>query len=71
MRNIEMKKDRSLQKHDYEILFNDSPEYFAVENAKIVFEGNMVRFICFSEDNTPKWDEWYPLCRIHRIRRYA
>lgn len=62
-------KERQLQKHDYEIMFNDSPEYFLVENAKMFTEGAFVRFICF-EGDAYKEEYFYPLMKIHRIKRY-
>jgi hypothetical protein len=59
-----------LKKHDYEILFKDSPEYFAVLNAKMMQEGSLIRFICFVDDKLSH-EEWYPIQNIHRIKRYA
>ncbi len=63
--------DKTKEKHDYEILFKDSPEYFGVKNARMLYEGPMVRFICFDENDKPKEDHWYPVCNIHRIKSYA
>ena len=65
------RKEKFMRKYNYEILFNDSAEYFAVFNAKMIQEGNLIRFICFNNDNTYKCDEWYPAHKIHRIKRYA
>lgn len=62
-------KARQLLKHDYEISFNDSPEYFLIENAKMIQEKNMVRFICFDGSDF-KEDVWYPMANIYRIKRY-
>lgn len=64
-------EENAKKKRDYEILFKDSPEYFWVANARMLFEGPMVRFICFNPDDTPKDDQWYPLANIHRIKAYA
>lgn len=64
-------KENAFKKSDYELLFNDTPEYFAVSNAKMVFEGQFVRFICFDENNNYKEDHWYPIIKIHRIKKYS
>jgi len=58
-----------MKKHDYEITFKDSPEYFVVENAKMIPEETLVRFICFTGDKY-KEEVWYPTCNIYRIKRY-
>lgn len=58
-----------MRKSDFELLFTDSPEYFLVRNAKMVFERGMVRFICFDGDEFSH-DEWYPARNVFRIRRY-
>lgn len=63
-------KENSFKKADFEILFIDSPEYFLVSNAKFIQEQAFVRFICFDGD-TFKEDIWFPINRIHRIKRYA
>ncbi len=42
MKGINMVKEKSMKKYDYEIMFNDSPEYFAVLNARMIQEGNFV-----------------------------
>lgn len=60
---------KQLEKHDYEIMFNDSPEYFAVKNAKFFQEQAFVRFVCFDGDNYAE-DVWFPISKIHRIKRY-
>ena len=66
-----MKNEKNyIKNHDYEILFNDSSEYFIVLNAKMIQEGDFVRFICFDDEDNYKCDEWYPLCKIHRVKRY-
>lgn len=56
----------------YQILFIDSPEYFIVKYARMIFESNMVRFVCFTcEDQQNaiyKEDMWFPVNRIHRIK---
>jgi len=56
----------------YQILFIDSPEYFTVKYARMIFEANMVRFICFTceDQNYAKYQEdiWFPVNRIHRIK---
>lgn len=57
------------RKHDYEILFKDSPEYFVVRNAKMIVEGSFVRFFCFVGD-TYQESHWYPIQNIHRIKSY-
>ncbi len=63
-------KEKQLKKTDFEILFMDSSEYFLVENARMIQEGNMVRFICFDENDEFKHDLWYPMTNIFRIKRY-
>ena len=60
---------KAFEKHDYEILFNDSAEYFLVKNCKMVQEGDLIRFICFKGDKLAS-EEWYPMSKIHRIKRY-
>lgn len=70
MLQIQQRISNAWKKYDYEILFTDSPEYFEVKNAKMIIEGPMVRFLKFSPANTLIEDEWYPLNRIHRIKRY-
>lgn len=62
--------DKATRINDFEILFNDSPEYFLVENARMIQEGKLIRFICFDNDLAFDHDEWYPISKIHRIKRY-
>lgn len=62
--------DNMMKKFDYEITFHDSPDYFLVGNAKMIFENQMVRFICFDDDNKYKEDHWYPMSSINRIKKY-
>jgi hypothetical protein len=62
---------KATEKSDFELLFVDSPSYFCVYNAKMIFEGPMVRFICFNMKDELKEEQWYPIARIHRIKRYA
>jgi hypothetical protein len=58
------------KKRDFEILFKDSPEYFAVLNAKMIFEGKkFVRFLIFEGDVLIA-EEFYPIQNIHRIKTY-
>lgn len=64
-------KEKQLKKSDFEISFQDSPDYFLVENAKMIQEGSLIRFICFDEDNQYREEVWYPLNNIYRIKRYA
>jgi hypothetical protein len=64
---------KATEKHDYEILFKDSAEYFAVKNAKMIQEGAFVRFITFDcklPSARLEEDHWYPIVNIHRIKRY-
>lgn len=61
--------ENSMKKRDYEILFKDSPEYFAVKNARMIQEGLFVRFISFDGD-VFKDDTWFPINVIHRIKAY-
>lgn len=63
-------KEKHLKTHDYELLLVDSPEYFVVKGAKMIFEGPCVRFICFDEAGNYKENIWFPMSRIHRIKRY-
>jgi len=63
-------KENQMKKSDYEITFKDSPEYFVVANAKMIFENQMVRFICFDDDSKFKEEHWYPMVSINRIKRY-
>ena len=64
-------KENAFMKSDFELTFNDSPEYFLVSNAKMMQEQALVRFICFDENNKFKEDVWFPIAKIHRIKRYA
>lgn len=59
------------QKADFELLFKDSPDYFLVKNAKMLQEGDLIRFICFDDKDKYDCDQWFPLSSIHRIKRYA
>lgn len=61
--------ENATKKTDFEILFKDSPGYFAIKNAKMIQEGAFVRFICFDEDMF-KEEHWYPIQNIHRIKSY-
>jgi len=38
------------RKSNFEISFNDSPEYFIVKNAKMIMEDPVVRFMVFDGD---------------------
>lgn len=64
-------KQKANTLNDFELLFNDSPEYFLVERAKMVQEGDFVRFICFTDEGNPDCDVWYPINKLHRIKRYV
>lgn len=64
-------KSKSISKNDFELLFKDSAEYFVVENAKMIQEGYLLRFICFDENDKFKEDTWFPVNNIHRIKRYC
>lgn len=64
-------KEKQMRKSDFEISFQDSPEYFIVENAKIIQEGNLIRFLCFDENDKFKEDIWYPMINVHRVKRYG
>lgn len=61
--------EKSKQLNNFEILFKDSPEYFAVAGAKMLVEGPFVRFICFDPEGKFKQDLWYPIENIFRIKR--
>ena len=63
-------KENQMRKSDFEISFQASPDYFLVENAKMIQEGNLVRFICFDENDKFKENIWYPMINIFRIKRY-
>ncbi len=64
-------KEKQMKKSDFEISFQDSPEYFLVENAKMIQEGNLLRFICFDENDKFKEDLWYPMINVYRVKRYC
>lgn len=59
---------KALIKHDYEILFKDSPEYFEVKNSRMIQEGNLIRFVCF-DGEIYIGDTFFPIQNIHRIKR--
>lgn len=63
-------KEKQMRKSDFEVTFQDSPEYFIVENAKMIQEGNLIRFICFDKEDRFKEDLWYPMVNVYRIKRY-
>jgi len=63
-------KENQMKKSDFEISFQDSPEYFLVENAKMIQEGNLLRFVCFDENDNYKEDVWYPMINVYRVKRY-
>lgn len=57
------------RKYDYQILFKDSPDYFGVENARIILAVNgWVVFHVFDGD-TYKEQVFYPTANIHRIKQ--
>jgi len=64
-------QQNQMKKSDFELMFNDSPEYFLVSNAKMVQEQSFVRFISFAQEDKFKEDIWFPIRKIHRIKRYA
>lgn len=61
--------EKKYRTYDFELLFNDSPEYFVIKSARMIQEGYFIRFICF-ENKKVEHDEWYPIQKIHRIKRY-
>jgi len=56
------------EKSDFEILFNDSPERFVIANARMIQEAALVRFLCYNDDAL-KEEVWFPIHKIHRIKR--
>ena len=61
--------------HDFtvyisEILFQDNADYIIVKCAKMIQEGNLIRFICFDTNNNWIEDIWYPMINIFRIKQY-
>ena len=64
-------KEKQMRKSDFEISFQDSPEYFLVQNAKMIQEGNLLRFICFDENDKFKEDVWFPMINVYRVKRYC
>jgi hypothetical protein len=64
-------KEKAWKKHDYEILFKDSSEYFLVTNAKMVQEGAMLRFVLFAGEKGETYvgDYYYPIQNIYRVQR--
>jgi hypothetical protein len=61
--------DRVIKKYNYELLFHDSPEYFYVNNARMMQEKDLIRFICFDDQSKYLFDMWFPVINIHRIKR--
>lgn len=61
-------KLRDLPKHDYQILFKDSPEYFLVPNSRMIQEDKFVSFVCFDDNDNYKERQWYPISNIYRIK---
>lgn len=61
-------ENKKYEKHDFQILFKDSPEGYWVNNSRMLIEGTFVRFVVF-KDETYNRDEFYPVENIHRIQR--
>ena len=57
------------EKHNFQILFKDSPEGYWIDNARMLIEGAFVRFVVLKDD-TYSHDEFYPTQHIHRIKRF-
>jgi hypothetical protein len=57
-----------MRKSDFEILFKDSPEYYGVQNARIILAVNgWVVFHVFDSDTYLR-QEMYPTQHIQRIK---
>ena len=57
-----------MRKSDFEILFKDSPDYFGVQNARMILAVNgWVVFHVFDGDKYLR-QEMYPTQHIHRIK---
>ena len=54
--------------NNYEIQFQDSPEYFYVNNAEMIQEGSMVRFDRFNESGDKTDVVWFPMIHIFKIK---
>jgi len=58
-----------MYKSNFEILFKDSPDYFAVFNARLILAPNgWVIFYVFDGDRFVR-QEMYPIQHIHRIKQ--
>lgn len=68
--DVSKAKQKQMEKSDFEVLFKNSPDYFVVQNAKLIFEENAARFVCFDGD-VFKEDVWFPYVNVHRIKRYS
>ena len=68
--DVSRAKQKQMEKSDFEVLFKNSPDYFVVQNAKLIFEESAARFICFDGD-VFKEDVWFPYVNVHRIKRYS
>jgi hypothetical protein len=60
--------EKANRKSDFELLFKDSPQYFAVLNARMIQEGALVRFVCFDNQDRYDKDVMFPLANIFRIQ---
>jgi len=61
---------RTEQLSDFEVLFKDSTEYFAVKNARLFKAGpDCFHFNVFKDGKCAE-EVIYPAANIHRIKRY-
>jgi hypothetical protein len=61
--------EKIFRKHKFEIVFRDSSEYFLSDNAKMVQEGKLLRFIEFKEQDGKVLTRsiYYPIANVFRI----
>jgi hypothetical protein len=68
-KNMARAKKESEMKGTFSILFKDSPEYVSIENARLLVESGLVRFMVFDDEDNFIEDIWFPLINIFRIQR--
>lgn len=52
----------------YQILFQDSPEYFTHHNARMISMDGLLMFRTFTEDGELEDCYYYPMVNVHRIK---
>lgn len=57
-----------MDKHDYQLLFKDSPEYYWVPNSRLIINADVALFLVFKEDTLVE-QQFYPWQHIQRVKQ--